>query len=482
MTIRLRVFLGIALIAGLAAWQLFDNFRDQLKPAVQQVTEDMLVETGVLLAPIAEADMRTGRIHAGNLADLMSASRMRVPDARIWNQHKVKTDVAVYVTDASGRVVYDSQGLVLGQDFYRWNDVYLALQGRYGARSTKRDPQDRASTVMYVATPLRDGERIIGVLTASKPVNSLQPFIALGERALSRQALIVLLLAILLAMAFAWWVSRGVEQLVVYAGALARGQRPSIPATGSAELDQLALAMEDMRHELDGKRYIENYIQSMTHELKSPLTAIRATAELLEADMPAVDRLRFVHNLQNESRRVVIIVDRLLELARLEQRRLLDELQDIDIAILWADVCRSSEVERTQRNIHVDSNIELGLSLRGDRFLLGQALLNLLENALSFSPSGGSIHFDAQEDNGVVVMRLRDEGPGIPDYAHARVFERFFSLPRPEGGSRRTGLGLPLVREIASLHGGSVSLRNAETGCEAMLKVPVRQGMLQTSR
>lgn len=482
MTIRLRVFLGIALIAGLAAWQLFDNFRDQLKPAVQQATEDMLVETGALLAPLAEADLRTGRIHAGNLASVMAASGMRVPDARIWNQHKVRTDVSVYVTDASGKVVYDSQGLVLGLDFSRWNDVYLALQGRYGARSTKRDPHDRASTVMYVATPLRDGERIVGALTASKPVNSLQPFIALGEKALSRQALLVLVLAIVLAVAFAWWVSRGLEQLVAYAGALARGQRPSIPVTGSTELHQLALAMQDMRSELDGKRYIENYIQAMTHELKSPLTAIRATAELLEADMPVEDRLRFVQNLQAESQRVVIIVDKLLELARLEQRQLLDELQDIDIAALWADVCRSNEAECIRQNIRVDARIEPGLSLRGDRFLMGQALLNLLENALSFSPSGGVINFHAQEENGAVVMRLLDEGPGIPEYALDRVFERFFSLPRPEGGARRTGLGLPLVGEIVGLHGGSISLRNAATGCEAVLTVPVLRHLLQTSR
>lgn len=475
MTIRLRVFLGIALIAGLAAWQLFDNFRDQLKPAVQQATEDMLVETGALLAPVAEADLKQGRIAEGELAHMMYSLRSRALNARIWNQPKRHADVAVYVTDAQGHVIYDSLGRALGQDYSRWNDVYLALQGRYGARSSKRDPKDRASTVMYVATPLRENNRIVGVLTVSKPVNSLQPFIALGEAALSRQAVLVLLLAVVLALVFAWWVSRGLQHLVEFAGRVSRGERTSLPVTGSAELDQLARAMEAMRRELDGKSYIENYIQALTHELKSPLTAMRATAELLEDEMPAADRVRFVGNLQRENARALAIIDRLLELARLEQRQLLESIQDVEVAVLWADVCRSSETERARRHIRIETQIADALALRGDPFLLHQALLNLLENALAFAPSGSALHFDAGLQDGRVVMRLRDEGAGMPDYALPRIFERFYSLPRPDGRPRSSGLGLSLVKEIASLHGGTITLENvAGGGAEAVLALPLR--------
>lgn len=473
MSLRFRAFLALALLAVLAAWQLFDDFRDQLKPAVQQATEDMLVETGAVLAPVAEADLRAGRMADGELARLLRDLRQRPLQAVIWGQEKRRADLTAYVTDADGIVLFDSTGQALGQDYSQWNDVHEALRGRYGARSTKLDPEDHSSTLMYVATPLRAEGRIVGVLTVAKAVNSLQPFVALGERNLSRQAVLVLVLTMLLAVVLAWWISRGLQRLVDYAGRVARGERAVVPATGSRELDRLAVAMEAMRRELDGKGYIESYIQALTHELRSPLTAIRASAELLEEELPADDRARFLGNLQREVLRAQSIVDRLLELARLEQRQLLESREAIPVAMLWDEVCRGGEAERLRCRIRIDREITPGLVLHGDRFLLQQALVNLLENALSFSPPDSTLHFQAQMQGESVVLSLRDEGPGIPDYALPRIFERFYSLPRPDTGKKSTGLGLSFVDEIAALHRGSVQIENhPEGGAVAVLSLP----------
>ena len=104
------------------------------------------------------------------------------------------------------------------------------------------------------------------------------------------------------------------------------------------------------------------------------------------------------------------------------------------------------------------------VQITGDRFLLGLALTNLLQNALDFSPSGGTVSCTAQVDATWLCLYIRDHGPGIADYVRQRLFERFFSLPRPDGAPKSTGLGLPLVREIALLHGGNVTLENAEGG------------------
>ncbi|MGD9835827.1 MAG: ATP-binding protein, partial [Piscinibacter sp.] len=89
---------------------------------------------------------------------------------------------------------------------------------------------------------------------------------------------------------------------------------------------------------------------------------------------------------------------------------------------------------------------------------------NLLANAVEFSPAGGRIRIALQARPRSVDVTVRDEGPGIPDYADARVFEKFFSLSRPATGKRSTGLGLAFVKEIAELHHGRVTLRNAEGG------------------
>ena len=104
------------------------------------------------------------------------------------------------------------------------------------------------------------------------------------------------------------------------------------------------------------------------------------------------------------------------------------------------------------------------LQLRGDPFLLRQALINLLDNALDFAPRGSTVELGARASGHGVVFEVADRGAGVPDYARARVFERFYSLPRPDGGSRSSGLGLPFVAQVAQLHGGRAALEAREGG------------------
>ena len=111
--------------------------------------------------------------------------------------------------------------------------------------------------------------------------------------------------------------------------------------------------------------------------------------------------------------------------------------------------------------------------MSGDGFLLRQALVNLLDNALDFAPRGSTVEARALCDADGVRFEIADRGAGIPEYARERVFERFYSLPRPEGGSRSSGLGLPFVAQVAQLHGGAANLRNREGGgAVATLKLP----------
>ena len=97
-------------------------------------------------------------------------------------------------------------------------------------------------------------------------------------------------------------------------------------------------------------------------------------------------------------------------------------------------------------------------------FLLRQALVNLLDNALDFAPRGSTVEARALGDRGRIGFEVADRGPGVPDYARDHVFERFYSLPRPGGGSRSSGLGLPFVAQVAQLHGGSIALRDRKGG------------------
>ncbi|MCD6059762.1 MAG: two-component sensor histidine kinase [Moraxellaceae bacterium] len=475
MKFRLRVFIVIALVAGLAAWQLYASFREQLKPALQQATEDVLVDTGAALALLAERDLQEGRLGSGRLVEVLRELPGRPLQAHIWGHARRASSIGVYVTDARGIVLFDSAGARTGLDYSRWNDVYLTLQGKYGARSSRAREDDVLSSVMYVGTPLYDASGAIrGVLTVYKPVQSLRPFLERGEEALSRQALLVLLAALLLGMVMAWWLARGIGRLVNYADTVARGGRQPLPATGSSELDRLAAAMDHMRSELDGRRQVEGYVQALTHELKSPLAAIAASAELLQDEgLPEEARRRFAGSIGEQGRRAGDLIERLLHLVRLESRQSLEQPLPVDLVALWHTLRDEAAPRLAQRQLEVDESLPASAVVLGDAFLLRLALGNLLENAIAFSPAGSRIEVRLEAREGRVVLQLRDQGAGIPDYALPQVFERFYSLPRPDGSPRSSGLGLPLVREIAQLHGGSISVGNhAGGGAVATLILP----------
>lgn len=182
MRIGMRLLLGYFLIVAVAAWFVISIFGEEIKPGVRRATEGMLNDSATLLAEIARDDLLSGQPAQGNLARAFARLNNRPINANISGIVKNKNEYRVYLTDAAGKVVYDSSGQATGQDYSRWNDVWLTLRGEYGARSSQRDPNDPQSTVMYVAAPVRDNGRIIGVLTVGKPNSAMEPVIRRSQR------------------------------------------------------------------------------------------------------------------------------------------------------------------------------------------------------------------------------------------------------------------------------------------------------------
>jgi two-component system sensor histidine kinase CreC len=273
-----------------------------------------------------------------------------------------------------------------------------------------------------------------------------------------------------------WWIAarltHSLERLTVYARGVRDGRPAPPPRSQVAEIAALGGAFEEMRDALEGRQHVERYTQALAHEVKAPLAAIRGAAELLGEEMPLEQRGRFLGNIRGEAARIQQIVDRLLELSSLEARKTLQQAESIDVARLTA------EAAEAVGPAYVVANVTLNLMaaaavLRGERVLLREALVNLLQNALDFSPPGGCVTLMTATMGERVIWTVEDGGPGVPDYALPRVFERFYSLPRPGTMRKSTGLGLALVREIAHLHGGEATLVNRpEGGARAMLALP----------
>lgn len=474
MRLGLRIFLVYFLFVGLAAWFVFGAVMGEIRPGVRQSTEETLVDTANLLAELLRDDLVAGTLSQGRLPAILRAYGERRPEAEIWGVRKAAVSHRIYVTDARGIVLLDSTGRDVGADYSRWNDVYLTLHGRYGARST---PESRAggesASVMYVGAPIRAGGKIVGVVSVAKPSDSLQPYIERSQRRLAWLGGGMALGGLAAGAVLSWWLSSALGRLTAWARAVSAGERSAVaPPRGHDELGQLAGALEAMREQLEGKAYVERYVQTLTHELKSPLTAIRAAAELLQEDMPAKDRHRFAANVDSEAARLQSLADRLLHLAQLEQRRRLAETAEIALEPLATELLAALEARALGAGVRLACAVPAGCSVRGERFLLRHALANLLDNALDFTPSGGTVSLSADVDGDTVTIRVRNDGPGIPDYALPRLAERFFSLPRPATGRKSTGLGLAFVTEVAALHGGGLSVRNVPGGVEARLAIP----------
>ncbi len=478
MRIGLRILLGYFLIVALAALLLGRVFVQEVKPGVRQAMEDTLVDTANVLAELASDDLLAGRINDGQFARRIRALRGRDIGAEIWGFEKRTASYRIMITDARGIVVFDSAGRDLGRDNSRWNDVYRTLRGQYGARSTRSDPNDDASSVMHVAAPIRDGDKIVGVLTVAKPNQTIAPFIERSQAVIMRWGLLLLGVALLVGLLAAWWLSRQLGGLRRYANAVTAGERVALPRS-AGEFGDLGRALETMRERLEGKQYVEQYVHALTHELKGPLAAIRGSAELLDTPsgaqpMPDADRARFIATIREQGVRLSQMIDKLLALAAVEYRQRIEHPESVDVAALIDAAAKDVAPKLAQAGVGLQLPAQAADdTVPGDPFLLRQALVNLLENAIDFAPTGSTIEVALHRDAGRLRIDVADRGPGVPDYAIGRVFERFYSLPRPGGGSRSSGLGLCLVAEVAELHGGSAALANRDGGgAVASLELP----------
>jgi two-component system sensor histidine kinase CreC len=472
MRIGLRILLGYFLIVGMAAWFLLSVFVEQVKPGVRAALEDTLVDTANLLALVVADDVKAGRVDQSViLARVRSADRSQA-GVKIGGIAKDALDYRVYITDTSGKVLFDSSGKDVGKDYSRWNDVYLTLQGKYGARMSREQADDDASTVMHVAAPIRDGKTVIGVLSVAKPMATVQPFVQRSEQKILRRGAVLLALSLLVGAVFAWWLNESLGRLMTYIGDAEAGRKATLPDLGNNEIGVLGRALEALRFKLEGKEYVEELMHTLAHELKSPIAAIQSSAELMQEDMPAADRQRFLGNILSQNARQRQLIDKLLALVKLEKQQALSAPEALDLPALLAVVDQDCAAKRQAKSLSLELEATPCM-VQGDSLMLRQALGNLLDNAIDFAPPGSAIGMRCSIHDQAVKIVIMDSGPGVPEYAQARLFERFYSLPRPNGG-KSTGLGLPFVREVVALHKGSVSVENiADGGCCATLTLPL---------
>jgi two-component system, OmpR family, sensor kinase len=306
---------------------------------------------------------------------------------------------------------------------------------------------------LYAAHP--DGKLAVVLLSTAKlEASDLQPFTIAFAIAAAVGAAIAATAAFLLARA----VSRPIERVSEASLALAAGQRPGpLPETGSTEVAALAESFNRLADDLDRAKAAErSFLLSVSHELKTPLAAIRGHGEALLDGVMTIDQAAPV--VVEESKRLERLVRDLLDLARLNQRSFSVQPLEVDLATLAVDAVARHRAEsiKVEVALRAETNGPAPALADPDRTL--QVLSNLIENALRSTPSGGTVTIGAHPG----VLTVADTGPGLAPEELPHAFERFFLYTRyARHRAVGTGLGLAIVKELTAAMGGTIAVASA---------------------
>jgi two-component system, OmpR family, sensor histidine kinase CreC len=474
-SIAARIFTGLCILFAAGLFIIFYSVVNDVRPRYFESVEESMIDMVQVAASLVEADVKNEKIDITRLESVLDRAYKRSFSARIFFYDKKKVSVWFYVCDKNGIVIYDSKNNErLGRDYSQWNDVYRTLLGQYGARSSGKEKD--SSGLLYVAAPITYNGKIIGTITVEKPKESVGFFIEMARKKIILTGVVSFIAFLIIGYFMSIWVTRPVNKLTEYVRGLSSDGKPRKPPVSGKEIVDLSRAFDSLWEELRGKKYIEEYIQKLTHELKSPLASIRGSLELLFEDIPDDQRVRFLSTMHRETKRMESVIEKMLLLSDVENRGELSAIAPIPLLKLVEDVCESLGPQVRQKDICVNASIDKNLAIEGDLFLLRHTVLNIIDNALRFSPEKGIIDITAMQDDQQVKITICDNGPGIPENARAHIFERFFSLPASPGERRGTGLGLSFVREAILLHGGTVSIENRSSGgaCVSIL-LPILQ-------
>lgn len=224
----------------------------------------------------------------------------------------------------------------------------------------------------------------------------------------------------------------------------------------------VVLVVQDVTQELRTQRMRREFVAHASHELKSPVAGLQVLAEAVREaskdDPSAVDG--FAARIVDETDRLARLIADLLDLSRLEEAEAVPE-NPVDLSEVVTTEVRSAEFAAERQETAIETDVQPGVWVRGEKPQLGNLVRNLLENAVRYTPPGGTISVTLLHEDGHAVLTVSDDGIGIPLEAQSRVFERFYRVDRARtrdtGG---TGLGLAIVKHIAELHGGTVTVES----------------------
>ena len=482
---------ALLLLAG--GFFYLDSYRSRLLDArvAQYVREGRLIaESLAMVGPEQRDDLITRlardtgarlRIFDGGGRTIADSRDLGVrnavlldPDKQAWNQSVARfLDAAIdTIVGAVRPPLYRERG-----DGREWPDVSVAAAQSKVSGSIWRAP-DR-TPVITVAAPL-PGKRVVMSTINARDITQT---VRIERFRLSIVLLVVTLVSVLLSLFLARTIVRPLRRLARAAVRVRLGRArevvvPRLPSRRD-EIGSLARALSDMSLALRARiDATEAFAADVTHEMKNPLASLRSAVEGLGRVKDPELQARLLGIVRDDVHRLDRLITDISEASRLDAQLSRANFEPIDVAaMIRALVAQRIErvVERHIR-LRVDDDGQ-PLVVLGEGARLERVFENLIENALSFSPDGGLVAIAAARSDEDVIIRVEDEGPGVPEEAREAIYRRFQSIrPESEAFGQHSGLGLAIARTIVEAHQGSIIVESREdrlAGARFVVRLPI---------
>jgi len=462
LSIRLQVFLAL----GVLTFVVTGTF------AV--IVVDRFEARGALFAH--RAALEDARVVATLVSRSMDVLGTSLPaGARMLEQTRVlygfterAGETRVQLLDERGQLLFDSLHGSPDPALAQQPEVQAALAGDVDTIARLPTPH-----VVAAAVPIKVKQRVVGVARIEASTFGMSDLLSDIAPKVALLALMLGCAAALAGILIGRSVAAPMERLTQAATRIAAGERlATLPVPRGREVRELTAAVLSMRRELEQRHLFEALAADLSHQLKNPVAAIRAAAEVLPdaiADDPPAAR-NFAQHIADSAGKLDALVRDLLALARLEARGVAVASDPIDLRAVAQRAMVDVGAQAATRQVALELVAADALPVRGDEAWLQRAIENLLGNAIGFAPAGSTVTVRASAAASHLALSVIDHGPGIDPAIRARLFERFVTTRQQAGG---TGLGLAIVRAVVEAHGGRVELRApGPGGTELTLLLP----------
>lgn len=340
-----------------------------------------------------------------------------------------------------------------------------------GEQASSIRVNNNEATMMSVAVPLLDGEKLAGSVYLVESLTDADMTIRNIRKNLIVFAIIISILVAILSLGLSIMTTAPIDNFISVSKEISKGNfNMKAKEKGTLELVEMAKALNYMSAELND--YEENrkkFVSDVSHELKTPLATIKLICDsIVTTDNPEPEMIQdFLGDLSDEVDRLTRIVERLLTLTKMDANQNSVALTPVDFEVMVNAIVRKLMPNAEAKDIVLFPDFTAsGLEpMMLDYDKIWEAVYNIVDNAIKYTPEGGFVKVGLALDNKKVIIRVEDNGPGIPVEEKDKIFERFYRLDdsraRDTGG---TGLGLAIAREAILLHGGEISVENSTEG------------------